>query len=273
MSVGVPEVVTRVTPLGIRLRDEATGTAVRDGLVVSAGGVAGILNSTDVFVFSGLPGLGATERGAGDAAFWSSPPVTASYQVLVDDALGRFQPFSFSATAPHRGLFDLPCAAASPPTSPPALDGEPAVPLFSAPARPAPAAMAVVRAEIQEATTGAPASFAVLEVDAGSGGPSGRGFADAAGRVMVILPYPALPSGLGSGSRSLALATWTLSLHVRYAPAAATGPHPDLCAVLGQPAAVALAARGGTAQMSTAQLAYGLDLVLASAGTSVLLVN
>jgi hypothetical protein len=272
------EVVTRVTPLGMRFRDVATGHTVRDGLIVSVGGVNAIRNPSDVFVFSGLPGLRRSEQGDGEPAFWLNPPQTATYTAQVVDLSRSYQPFSFSVTAPHRDLFELPCAAdiASPPMSPPASPPEPeppAVPLFSAPTRTVPPGMAAVRAEVREAPSGDPAAFAVLEVDAGPGGPRGRGFADDQGRVIVILCYPRPPSGLGIGPRSIEAATWTLNVHVRYAPGAATGPYPDLCAVLGQPPALALAGRIPETPLSTGQLAFGQDLVLATAGETVLLVT
>jgi hypothetical protein len=267
------EPVTRVTPLGIRFRDEATGKTVRDGLTVTAGGVPAVLNPSDVYVFNGLIGLGASERGMGDELFWSSPPATGSYPVQVGEPTGRFQPFSFSAQAPYRGLLDLPCAALPPPSSPPASGTAPAVPLFSAPARAPEPGMAIVRAAIRIAGTLEPASYAVLEVDAGPGGPSGRGFADEAGRVLVIAPYPRPPSGLGVSSHSIEAASWSLNVRVRYVPGAATGPYPDLCAVLGQPPAVALATHAPDTPMSTAALSYGRELLLATAGHNVLLVT
>lgn len=278
MSATAIEVVTRVTPLGMRFRDVATGHTVRDGLAVVVGGIPAILNPSDVFVFAGLPGLRRTEQGDGEPPFWANPPQTATYPAQVADLQSRYQPFSFTATAPYRGLFDLPCAddIQSPPLSPPASPPEPeppAVPLFSAPARAIPPGMAAVRAEVTEAATGDPAAFAVLEVDAGPGGPHGRGFADDQGRVLVILGYPRPPSGLGIAPRSIEAATWTLNIAVRYAAGAASGPYPDLCQVLGQPPAVALATRSPDTPLSTGQLAFGQDLVLATAGETVLLVT
>jgi hypothetical protein len=133
--------------------------------------------------------------------------------------------------------------------------------------------MAAVRAEIVEAATGNPAAFAVLEVDAGPGTPSGRGFADEEGRVLVILGYPRPPSGLGIAPRSIEGASWTLNVRVRYAAGVATGPVPGLCAVLGQPPAIVLAARAPGTPLFTGQLAYGQDLVLVTAGENVLLVT
>jgi hypothetical protein len=278
VSATAIEVVTRVTPLGMRFRDVATDHTVRDGLVASVGGVGGILNPSDVFVFSGLPGLRRSEQGDGRPDFWLNPPQTATYAAQVTDLMGRYQPFSFTVTAPYRGLFELPCAdeIQSPPLSPPASPPEPeppAVPLFSAPARAIPPGMAAVRAEITEATSGDPAAFAVLEVDTGPGGPRGRGFADDQGRVLVILPYPRPPSGLGIAPRSIEAASWLVNVRVRYAAGVASGPYPDLCAVLGQPPAVALATRTPDTPLHTGQLAFGQDLVLATAGEPVLLVT
>lgn len=282
MSALAFELITRVTALGMRFRDEATGRAVPDGLAVTATGVPAITNPSGVFVFHGLPGMGDTERGAGDSAFWSSPPEVLPYEIQVGDPRGRFAPFSFTAQAPHRGLFDLPCAWLSPPSSPPGPDAAPAVPLFSSPARPPEPAMAVVRAEIREAAGDRPAAFALLEVDAGPGGPSGRSFADAHGRVLVMFPYPPPPSGLGVTSHSIENATWTVNIRVWYAPASVAAiygppplgtPYPDLCDVLGQPPATPLATAVPAVPMSTRQLAFGRELLLATAGRNVLLVT
>jgi hypothetical protein len=272
------EVITRVTPLGISFRDVASGRTVRDGLAVSVGGVTGIPNPSNVFVFYGLPGLRASQQGDGEPPFWLSPPAIRTYPAQVVDLTGSHQWFSFTVEAPHRGLFELPCTLDSPPTSPPSSPPEPAgagpaVPLFPTVARAVPPGMAAVRAEIHEAATGTAAAFAVLEVDTGPGGPSGRGFADENGRVLVILAYPRPPSGLGITPRSIERALWTLNVSVRYSPGAVTGPFPDICTVLDQPPAVPLAARGPDVPLITGQLAFGQDLILETAGQNVLLVT
>jgi hypothetical protein len=297
------ESVTRVTPLGLRFVDEATGRSVRDGLDVRAARpqdefdspgdidssrriVRAILNPSDVFVFPGLPGLRDVERGRGDAAFWASPPSLLEYRVRVSDRAGRFQPFSFLAAAPHRDLFQLPCVTASPPSSPPVAAGAAAVPLFSAPIRIAPAGLALIRAEIRDAASRSPAPFAMLEVTtAETPGPVGRSFADSEGRVLVVMPYPRPPvttlPGVGShpasppaaAVHSLSAAIWALNITVRYLPDAAEGAYPDICSVLDQPPVNALATPSGTSFLSSASLAYGQELVLRTEGEHALLVS
>src|SRR5690242_5388935 len=111
----VVERLTRVTPLGLRFWDAATRQAVTEGLVVTAypapagslptpsprpqtPGREATVTPAGVYVFQHLPGLGAAERGAGDADFWHDPPVTRSFTIEVVDLLGRFQAVSFGAT-------------------------------------------------------------------------------------------------------------------------------------------------------------------------------
>jgi len=262
------DVITRVAPLGLRFVDDATGAAVRDGLAVAwrvAGGapVPALPTHADVFVVRGIPGLRASEQGAGDEDFWARPPARRAVAVEVGDPQGRYAAFSFAADAPARGLFAPPCAGRDATT----------VPLLPAATRSAPAGMALVRAELRDAASGEPAAFAVLEVDAGRGGPQGRGFADAEGRVAALLAWPRPPSALSGGPQALAAATWEVGVSVRSRAGVADGPFPDLCDVLGQPLATPLAATGPDTPLRTATLAYGRELVLRTAGETVLLVN
>ena len=215
------DVITRVAPLGLRFVDDATGVAVRDGLAVAwrvgdGAPVAARPNRTDVFVVRGIPGLRASEQGAGDEDFWSRPPARRAVAIEVGDPHGRYAPFSFAADAPSPGLFAPPCAGAD----------ATAIPLLPAATRSAPAGMALVRAELRDAASGDPAAFAVLEIDAGGGGPKGRGFADAEGRVAALLAWPRPPSALRAGPQALAAATWEVGVSVRSRANTAAGPTP-----------------------------------------------
>jgi hypothetical protein len=274
----VLETVTRTALLGVRFWDRITGHTVSDGLEVveTTSGTRAVPNRSGVFVLHKLPGLRASAFGAGDDAFWTSPPTASTIGFTVVDRLGQFLPFAFTADVPVRGLFAEDCGLiASPPDA--VVGG---VPLFSAPSRTAPAGIAAVRADLWDVDADAPAAWAVLEVSAGAG-PVHRGVADAVGRTVVLLPYPEPPwhgSSPPPGSRSLSDQTWPLTLAVRYAPAQASPPlpdpapgaAPDLCAVLTQPAGTLLAADSPMTVLGSQALAFGRELVLRTPGRSVL---
>ena len=251
------ETVTRTAPLGLRFLDEVTGAVVSEGLTVlhprAGSEVPARASATrgGLFALRGLPGLREVERGDGGEAFWASPPAGGSFRIEVRDALGRFHDFAFDATAPTRGLFAEPCG--SPPR------GEAGVPLFSTPSRPAPAAGAVVRAELRDADGGGPAAWARLEVETAGG--RARGVADARGAVAVFLPYPPLPTTVASppaqSRPSLLEQTWPVSIEAFYGGLDGL----DLCAVLEQPRA-AIAQGSPPAQTVSQTLRYGRELVL-----------
>lgn len=281
MTSRVLEAVTRTALLGVRPWDAVSGQAITDGLRLTElrHGTEATPNRSGVFVFHDLPGLRASAYGSGDEAFWADPPASASFDLELVDSRRRFLPFRFAADAPARGLFREQCPHAF---SPPEVD-VPGVPLFSAPSRPLPTGLAVVRADLWDADLDAPASWAVLEVTP-DGAPATRGVADARGRVVVALPYPE-PHWPGSspppGSSALSEQTWSLQLAVRYDPAGATPPlpepsagiAPDLCTVLGQAPAVLLQVRSPATPLTGATLAFGRQLTLRTPGRSDLLVS
>lgn len=269
------ERVTRTALFGVRFWDRVTGHAIADGLdvVELERGVPLQPNRSGVFVLHDYPGLRASAFGAGDDLFWTSPPARAELTLAVSDRGGRFLAFRFEADAPTRGLFIEDCGI---PFSPP--DGPiVGVPLFSAPARVAPAGTAVVRADLRDALTGAPATSAVLELSA-AGTPVYRGVADERGSVVALLPYPEPPWHSASpppGSRALSHQTWSLSASVRYLPAIGSPPPgepPDLCTVLTQPPATLLATVSPSVPLGAQTLTFGRELVLRTAGHSDLLV-
>jgi hypothetical protein len=270
----VAEEITRVTPLGVRFADAATGATVTDGLrVVYRTPQAGTARAAfptpgGAFAFADIPGLRESEYGTGDAAYWAAPPVTSTVTVEVNDRDGRFLPFSFTAPVPHRGLFGIdsmlspPAASSHPPAGPPAM------PLYSSPARALPAGLGVVRAELRDSGTGEPVPHAVLEV-AVAGGGSGRGMADERGRVVALVPYPPPPDALTPGPRTLTGASWPLTVSVRFERGAVQAPHPDLPRALAQGFASVVALSPPLPPM----LAFGRDTLLRSGGDTVLLIT
>jgi hypothetical protein len=272
---------TSVAPLGVRFWDRPTAQPVWDGLrlVNLESGRRAAPNRAGVFVATGLPGLRDAERGAGDEAYWSSPPGRRPLGFELVDTLGRFHDIRFDAEVPFRGVFEEDCGFVS---SPPAA-APPSLPLFSLPSRPVPPGTAAVRAELTDAVTGAPAVWAVLEVTA-PGVRTARGIADREGRVLVLLPYPEPPWHGASpppGSRPLSAQTWTIELAVRYSPDSASPPlrpseaqvPPDLCTVLTQLPAELTAGPAPGPAVETDELAFGRELTLNQGARRTLLVT
>lgn len=267
------EHVTRTALLGVRFWDRVTGRPVADGLQVvePVSGTIASVGPSGVFAFHDLPGFAGSSYGAGDEAFWASPPEHGDVRFSVTDATGQFVPFSFDAGIPARGLFAEDCGL---PASPPDVIG--ALPLFSTASRSIAGGIARVTADLRDASTGTAAAHAVLEVAAPSM-PTQRGVADAAGRVTVLFAYPEpAPDPGGSpppGSRALAAQTWPLELTARYAPGAtAAYDPPDLCAVLTQPAATLLGHASPPDPLGPQTLTFGRELALRTSGHSELLV-
>jgi hypothetical protein len=279
-DVLILERYARVAPLGVRLWDAPTARALADGLVVWAypegrpeRRVRAWPNHSNIFVAHDLPGLREASFGDGDDDYWASVP-RLRFVVEVNDASRNFQPFSFAARLPARGL-------ASPewgsPLSSPLGTG--AVPLFSTPSRTAPLGTAVIRADLWDSLNDRPASWAVLEADY-EGEVIDRGVADRDGRVVLIFAYPLAPdlppvptagSPIGPPGRGPTRLSWPIRLGVRYTPWPDPVPKvPDLCRVLGQPDALFVDFPTATGELT---LEYGRERVVASSSRHELLVN
>jgi hypothetical protein len=281
------ERLTLVAPLGVRFHDTASGVFVGDGLEVSvyragapANRASARANRTGVYVLHHAPGLLDFERGAGDADFWRSAPPPQPFVVEVEDGQRRFQPFRFTAGLPARGILEW---ARPFGTSPPSAGGS--IPLYSSPVRPVPAGMAVLRAELWDASLDAPAAWAVLEAYL-EGQLLARGVADEEGRIALIFPYPT-PRPFGESSPPGAVSSppaakgpplteqvWPLTVRAMYAPRRpATSPPepfatepalPDLHETLAQPPAQLWADGARTRPLGEISLQYGRELVLKS---------
>jgi hypothetical protein len=278
------ELVNRTAVLGVRFWDNVTGRAVGEGLHVteSTTGRRAVRGPSNVYVFGDLPGLRAASFGIAEPTFWNSPPATAGFTFEVTDRDRRFIPFRFSAELPQRSLFVPSCVATS---SPPGVGNS--VPLFSAPARPTQPGFASVRADLWDALADAPAAGAVLEIS-GVGADTWSGVSDTRGSVVVQCPYPEprwQDASPPPGSSALSQQGWTIGVSVRYSPAIASPPasggpaivgyadrSPDLCAILTQTAGTLLAGDSPSADLPPQTLLFGSELILRSAGQSVLLV-
>ncbi len=282
--VGEVEIINRTAALGVRFWDNVTGRAIGEGLDVTepTSGRRAVRSPSSVYVFQDLPGLRAVTFGVAEAAFWSSPPASARFTFEVTDRDQRFIPFTFTTELPQRGLFVPPCVATS---SPPGVGDS--VPLFSAPGRPTQPGFASVRADLWDVVADAPATGAVLEISR-VGANTWSGVSDVRGSVVVQCPYPE-PRWQGAspppGSAALSQQSWTVDASVLYSPATASPPSsdvqasgaqaksaPDLCAVLTQPAGTLLASDSPSTALPSQTLLFGRELILRSAGRSVLLV-
>lgn len=259
----------RTTPLGLRFWDRTSGRIVGDGLEITAYPAAqptlratAIANTSGGWVLPALPLLGGDMRRADREDPWSPAPAQRAYRVEVVDAQRRFVPFSFPVRAPLQGFATWQCAGD---TAPPPIG---AIPLFSSPTRPTPITLAALRAELVDAATGAPAAWAVLEVDV-PGQPALRGIADEAGRVAVLFAYPEASatgegpelSPTGPADPPYTDQRWTLALRVRYTPRPPAAA-PDLCTTLSQAPASLWSDSNRTAPLTSASLRYGRELIV-----------
>ena len=275
IGVHVLERLTRVTPLGVRFVDGATGAFVGGALTVEVypkgrpdRRTPGTINRAGVYVFRGLPSLADIERGAGDDAYWTAQTPRYPFVLVVRDGDDRFLPFSLDVLLPHRRLLGITFTSPiSSPLATPASSSVQSLPVFSSPARSVPDAMGALRAEIVDSGAGVPAAWAVVEAK-GPGQAAVMGVADAAGRVLLPLLYPKPVVVLGSpGSPSLPLTsqTWTIDLTVRYRRRLPVPAIPDLADVLTQPIATAWQDVARTTSLTQSTLRFGRDLVVASA--------
>lgn len=268
-SAGTHAQVIR-TPLGLRFWDAVTDTQIREGLTVrarpAAGGRVTFAHRTlsGVYAFHGLPGMHDLEYPRGDSD--ASPSVARPFEVTVTDDSGRFLPTRFAVDLPHAGLYAV---ATSPPGAAAGFY------LFSAPARTVPPGVAVLRAQLVDATEDAPAAHAVVEVTIL--GQRWFGIADERGVVAVLVPYPPFAGTLaasppaGSTGVPLSAQAWEVAVAVRYDAlrlAPDTGDVPLLGAVLGQaPGAMRPRAGDVPVPVLSEHLRFGDPLLLRTEGS------
>lgn len=276
-----------VCPLGVRFRDEATGTFVTDSLSVVVYPAAqperrasGVANRGSVFVFSNLPGMRDVERGDGDSQFWSDQTPRFDFILEVRDLADRYLPYRVPVKLPQRRILGI--ELTSPLSSPLTMQvgrEEGSLPLFSSPARSAVDGMGLLRATLIDAGTHKPAAWALVEAKAGEQRLV-TGMADVEGRVMLPLFYPRPVITLGSPGHSnvpLTQQTWAVDFTIRYRRREPAPEIPDLVDVLTQPAATAWEQTSPLTAGTRATLQFGRELRLGTAsggvGTSTLLIT
>jgi hypothetical protein len=286
------ERIVSVVPFGFRLWDPVVGRAVSQGLEVAWRSATGrklpvSVSPSGVFALRHLPGNDAFEQGAGDDAFWASPPAgPAIGTVEVSDSLGRYLPFSFGPDGPARvgpvarevcslpsgGLLGLSEASSPAPAMP-------VLPLFSSASRSAPEGMARLSAQL-ESVDGRPAAAAIVRVSPPGERPA-YGLADDRGVVTVLVPYPRPPqqqllSPPATETGSHAALHWDDVGVDAFWAGLPSSAHPDLCDVLSQidaaPVAI-LASRSPDTELTTVRLDFGVPLDLRTVPLSVLIVE
>src|SRR5215510_4927027 len=279
------DTLTIVAPLGIRFRDESTGEFITEGLNVAvykperpATRTQAVANPSGIYVVHHAPGLLDVEHGRGDARFWDEVP-RQRFVVAVTDAASRFQPFQIDVQLPERGVLNWPDSF---PTSLP--EPTPSLPLYSSAMRRVPPGMAVLRADLWDATNDRPAAWSVIEAYIDSQ-LVGRSIADDGGRIALIFPQPSprpftafSPSASGSPTAStgppLMEQTWSIELRALYGPVSSPPSLPgellpekqlpDLRVLLSQPEATLWADSEHTAPLHAVTLSYGRELILKS---------
>lgn len=244
------EVLARHAAIGVRFWDVARGSAAVDGLQVDVfprrnppARKPMQPNLSGIYVGHVVSGLRDFEFSDTDPPeLWAEPEAALrAYRIEVRDPQGRFLPMAFDADLPQPGLLSWSAPWFSPPRpimmpgtsgSPPQLMLE-RIPLFSAPSRGLPDALAVVYAQMREPLTLRPAAWAFLGVSI-EGVRRGIGLADELGRVAVMFPYPEPPrQALTSPPEARNDFSWAVDLEVFWslpspAPAPAPGPVPEL---------------------------------------------
>ncbi len=166
-----------------------------------------------------------------------------------------------SVAAPGTAIFDSLLLESNP---------TPALPLYAAPTRPVSGGMAVLRASLWDAVADAPASWAVL-VARLNGQTTVRGYADEAGRIALVFPYPEPPSFVPQNppppATPFTKQEWPVALFASYQPHSPAPRLPDLRATFTQPRATLWADAARTTPLTKVTLRSGQPLVVRSIET------
>lgn len=294
------ETVTRRAPLGLRFLDLVRGVTVNDGLMVRAW-PAGTTEPklialrsplSGAYGFRTLPGLRRFEMAERPASDWcgsppvGSPPVglptaeeltnlttlrdlliadesppRANFIVSVEDRWERFLPQTIEICLPKERLIE--------------------VPLFSSPARLAPAGLGVVRGQVVMRQDASPAAWALITASPDNNTTNYVAITDARGMFAVFVPYAsALPPLVGSpphGSGTIDQLTWQLTIRVFYQPSKQRFvpdlASPDILSILEQGGAEVYDQLGTHSSTLVRPLRFGVDLVVATIHQSQLLVD
>jgi hypothetical protein len=218
------ETLARTAPLGLRCVDIATRSQVSAGLSVTALPTdrparvsAAYLTRSGVYALRDLPGLREFEFGD-DAPPASSPPPSPAgreFAVFVEDAWGRYLPYSMRLTLPRGRMLTTF--------------------LFPAPSRARASGLTTIRGSLRDATrpladgSPSPARFARVEAQYELTSPPTVyvGMADWRGEFALFLPEPnplkpppggTVTSPNTSGRQTLSQLRWPVTLRFFYEP-------------------------------------------------------
>lgn len=280
------EHVSRKTLLGIRFWDTAMDAKIGDGLRVTLHSTENIRKKisaqrtrSDVYAFNHIPGMVLQETATEEDI--SSPASTQSFVVEVSDTQNRFSDAAFivDLPLPYNGIFLVDDTNASPTLAPRGFN------LYSSVSRSAASQFTFLRGELIDRNNDTEASYAVVRVQDESGS-SWYGIADEGGKFAVMLPYPPLNISFGSSPPSsdgvrLIDRTWAVTVTVMYEPLnqmSLPGTDlPEYTSILSQGQALLYAESPdtdiGEVSELQAELVYGRDVVITTAGFSELYVS
>lgn len=250
------ETLALPVPLAARLHDVATGALVSDGLALTAAPLAADgetetarpqalrLAGSGTHVALRLPGIALPPIQpaglTGDLGFMAQPK--KPFRLRASDGAGRFLPLLGRHSLPAHDAAGWPGWAglnALPPAQRPGVrrllgnaDGAATPtdwPLFSAPGRANPGALAEIRCNLEDGDGGPAPAWALIGAEH-DGQLIGLGLADAMGAAVLFMAWPPLPPAMPIPPPGFA---WPISIRCWWGKLKAAAV-PDLAAVLGQ---------------------------------------
>ena len=281
------ESVSRKTLLGIRFWDPALDAQIWDGLRVTLFPIENdrkvrqaFRTRSGVYAFNNIPGMIELETVSSGLEL-TSPQLTRPYVLEVEDLKRQFSKVALLIDLPlnYSGIFLIDDDAGSPNTAPKGFN------LYSSINRTATSQFIFVRGELIDRTTQEPASHALIRIQTDDEF-NWFGISDEEGKFSVMMPYPFLNVSFGSSPPSsdgvrLFERTWDIELSVMYDPISheqITGSdQPDYSSILSQNQAFVYTESPetdvGEATVLQAELRYGRDLIVKTAGFSELYIS
>ena len=280
------ETVSHKALLGIRFWDTATDSQIAEGLLVtlysednSRRKIHARKTRSGVYGFFNIPGMFIQETQDQDDL--SSPVPIKTFVVEVQDLQQRYTPAAFSVDLPlpYNGIFLVDDDTGSPANSPKGFN------LYSSVTRKPAAQFTFLRGDLVDRNTGEAAAHALVRVE-NDDGFSWYSVADENGKFAVMLPYPLLNISFGSSPPTsdgvrLFERTWTVNVTVMYEPLSLDElpgtDLPDYSSILSQGQALLYMESPqtdvGEVNELQAELVYGRDLVIKTAGYSELYIS
>ena len=290
------ERIVTVATFGFQLWDPVLRRPVRDSLAVSGTKPGGLLRMatagpSGTWSLRHMPSAWAFTSGAGDDAFWASPPpVSAKWSIAVADPAGHFLPFTFevegAARVGQRALEVCGIGPAAEETNVLGLPGPvvgaidrtmPVLPLFSSIARPIPSGFTTITVQLADPDD-RPVAGAMVRASLPRSRPA-FGMSDSRGMAVIPVAYPELEDAHASPpvatAKPLQRQSWPVTIEVFADPDLERPEQPDLCAALAQldRSAARIVGQSPPANSVETTLQYGVPLVVSELGRSELRVD